>query len=151
MLNKISLWEQHLNGTVIDSIREWEYFRSYDIPLTEGNNSIYFETDYGPFQINIFDDNNDLIIEKDIIQPECVIDIRSDSDQIGTVKIFPGNPRSTGEFALASSGGYRVFPYYKKALIIFFSLTIIFLIILIFKNIVMKKFPGKIRRNTQQK
>ena len=88
LLKKISFWEQEINSSIIDSIREWEHCRAYKLKLAQGKNTIYFITDKATFQLDVFDKDYKLIVSKDSRETEFFIDIHSNFDQYLIIKIY---------------------------------------------------------------
>lgn len=145
LLDKISAWEQFASSTVIDSVREWENYRSYIIPVIKGHNTLYFLADKGPFQLDILNKEKELIISMDSRSNEFHIDLQSDSNNYYVIKIYPGKPLSLGTYVIASASGRRIFPYYKR--ILYFTVFFIILLIIYLLNRIFgpKKFSGRKR------
>ena len=146
LVSKTSFWDQQINCTIADSIREWENYRSYVIPIDKGNNTIYFISEKGPFSINIFDKDKNLIVSKDTRDMELTINIKTNSYEYLIVKIYPGNPKKLGAYSIVSAGGIRIVPYYKKALYTLLIIIIIAALYFINKTFGIKKFSGKFIR-----
>jgi hypothetical protein len=143
--DKASAWEQDVNCSIIDSIREWENFRSYAIPVIEGKNTIYFFAEHSFHQIDIYDKENNLITSVDPRKTEFHINIDSESDQYIQVKVYPANPKMLDVYSIVSGGGMRILPYYKRILFVIIFIVIILAIYWINKTIGIKKFSGRIR------
>jgi hypothetical protein len=146
LTSKAFFWDQAINCTIVDSVREWENYRSYIIPIDEGNNSIYFLSEKGPFQISIFDKEKKLIISRDSRTTEFNMDIKSDSFQYLIVKIYPANPKMLGAYSIVSASGIKLIPYYKKALYTMLFIGIILILYWVNKTFGLKKFSGRIKQ-----
>ena len=143
LFSKVSFWDQEINCTVIDSVREWENYRSYIIPIDKGNNTIYFTSEKGPFQIGIFDKDKKLLISRDSRDTEYYVNIKSNSFQYLIVKIYPANPKMLGAYSIVSAGGIRLIPHYKKVLYSLLFAAIILSLYWLNKNFGLKKFSGR--------
>ena len=146
LLNKAYLWEQDINCTIVDSIREWEKYRSYIIPFKKGENTIYFISDKGPFQIDIFNKEKNFIATKDSRDTAFHINIKSKSYEYCILKVYATKPRMLGVYSIVSANGKRILPYYKKSLYILLIIIIILSLYLILKTFGPKKFSGTIRQ-----
>ncbi|MBN2403915.1 MAG: hypothetical protein JXN64_16180 [Spirochaetes bacterium] len=146
LTGKASFWDQKINCNITDSIREWENFRSYIIPIDEGNNTIYFLSEKGPFKINIYDQDKKLILSRESRDTEYDMNIKSGSYQYLILKVFPGNPKMLGAYSIVSANGIKIIPYYKKALYILLFIAVIVSLYWINKTFGLKKFSGKIRQ-----
>ncbi|MBN2039225.1 MAG: hypothetical protein JW864_04230 [Spirochaetes bacterium] len=143
LLDEISAWEQQVISTVVDSVREWETYRSYIIPVVEGHNTLYFYADKGPFQLDIMDKDKNLLVSLDSRNNEFHIDLQSNSDNYYIAKVYPGNPDLYGNYAIASASGKKIFPYYKKIIYFTVFFIILFIIYLINRIFGPKKFSGR--------
>ncbi len=143
---KASSWEQDINCTIIDSIREWENYRSYIIPVKKGKNTIYFIAEKGCHQVDLFDAENKFITSEDPDETEFHINIKSESDQNLIAKVYPANPKMLGVYSIVSGSGMRVLPYYKRILYILLFIIIILALYWINKTIGNKKFSGRMRQ-----
>jgi hypothetical protein len=141
--SKASTWEQTINCTIIDSIREWENFRSYTVPLKEGNNTLYFNAEKGYHQIDLYDSDSNLILSADPGKTFFYININSESDQNITARVYPANPKLLGVYSMVIGSGMRIFPYYKRILFVIFFIVIILALYWINKTIGIKKFSGR--------
>ena len=146
LADKALFWDQQINCTIADSIRQWENYRSYIIPVDKGTNTIYFASEKGPFTINIFDKDKKLIISKDSRFKETNLVIKTNSYQYLIVKIYPGNPKLLGAYSIVSANGVRFIPYYKKALYTLLVIAIIASLFFINKIFGIKKFSGNFKR-----
>ncbi len=145
LVSKILAWEQDAGFTIIDSVREWEVNRSYIVPLKKGNNTIYFISDKGYFQIDIYDMDNNLVLSQDARKTEFFIEVMSDLSQDYTLKVFPENNGIPGVYSIVSANGPRIFPYYKKAIYILIILAVIIALYWLNKTFGPKKFSGRRR------
>lgn len=146
LLEKMSHWEQDINCTIIDSIREWESFRSYLFPLKKGNNTIYFSAEKGPFQIDIFDKDKKIIVSKDSRDSKIELNIKSNSGQNILIKIFPANPKMLGVYSIISADGVRIIPYQKTILYFIIFIAIGLSLYWFNKTFGLKKFSGRIKQ-----
>jgi hypothetical protein len=146
LIKKAFFWDQTINCTIIDSVREWENYRSYIIPAEKGNNTVYFLSEKGPFQISVFDKDKKLIISRDSRTPEFSMNIKSDSFQYLILKVYPANPKMLGAYSIVSASGMRLIPYYKKALYIVLFIAVIIALYWLNKNFGLKKFSGRFRQ-----
>ncbi len=146
LIGKASFWNQRINCTIIDSIREWENYRSYIIPAEKGNNTIYFLSEKGPFQINVFDKDNRLIISRDSRGTEFSLNIKSESFQYLILKIFPAGPKMLGAYSVVSASGIRLIPYYKNASYTLLIIAALASLYWLNKTFGFKKFSGRFRQ-----
>ncbi|MFH0977268.1 MAG: hypothetical protein V1874_15925 [Spirochaetota bacterium] len=146
LIEKTIFWDQDINCSIIDSIREWEYHRSYFVPVNKGNNTIYFVSNKGPFQIDVFDNEKQLIISNDLNSSEFHMNIKSDEYQLLNLKIYPSNPKLHGVYSIVSAEGIRFIPYCRIIMYFLLSIAIIMAVYWINKTIGIKKFSGRIRQ-----
>jgi hypothetical protein len=146
LINKAIFWDQSINCSITDSVREWENYRYYIIPVDEGNNTIYFISEKGPFHIRVFDKDKKFIISRDSRDTEFNMNIKSDSFQYLIVKIYPANPRMLGAYSIVSASGLKLIPYYKKALYAMLFIGIMLSLHWVNKTFGLKKFSGRIKQ-----
>ncbi len=146
LVDEAHFWDQEIRNTIIDSIRGWERCRIYPIPITIGMTTIYFTSEKGFFQIDLFDKDNNLITSRDIREKNFSIDINSDIDDYFILRVYPSIPRKHGAYSIVIAQGLRIFPYYKKVLLVLLFGAIVLMIYWIKGIVGPRKFSGKIRR-----
>ncbi|MCU0822101.1 MAG: hypothetical protein MUC95_06470 [Spirochaetes bacterium] len=143
VIDESAKWDQQVESTIIDSVREWEVCRLYPVPLVKGNNTIYFTADKGLFQIDLSDDDDNLIISIDKREKDFSFNVDCESDGYYILSVYPAYPRSSGVYSIALSKGIRIIPYYKKILFILLAGLIIFIIFMIRKILGIRRFSGR--------
>ena len=146
LLDRITIWEQGIESSIIDTVRKWESCRIYSILLAKGANTIYFTSEAGLFQVDLFDHNRRLIISKDSCKREFFLDVDAHYDGSYTLSVYPSLPVKLGAYVVISAKGRRIFPYYNKILLLLLSGAVIFIIFWIKSLIIPKKFSGRIRQ-----
>ncbi|MCP4133924.1 MAG: hypothetical protein GY754_23340 [bacterium] len=121
-------WEQEVLGKIVDAVHKNENSRTYSLPLSAGENTIYFLSEKDPYQVDIYDSKMSLLLSVDSFEKNQEFEIESEKNDICFIKIFPSSPGRFSTHAIISAGGSKIFPYFDKIVI---ALSIIFGLILI--------------------
>lgn len=146
LFNLASKWEQNINCCIIDSIRPWERWRAYILPLSKGSNSVYFKANKGFYQIDILNRNLELIISADEREKDFNLTISSDSDNYYIIKVYQSLPELCGVYSIVSAQGMRIFPFYKKVFWLLFITSFLIFLYWFIKTFISRKFSGRLKQ-----
>ncbi|MGL4370729.1 MAG: hypothetical protein ACRCUT_13815 [Spirochaetota bacterium] len=110
-------WEQNLLSLVVDKSLSGESARQYRLKAGKGSTYIYFRTDSGEWQVDIFDAKGAFLYSKENTGNEFIYKIKMPEKCDVIVKITPIDSRKFRVYSVASAGGFRIFPYYLHILI----------------------------------
>ncbi|PKL35255.1 MAG: hypothetical protein CVV44_20810 [Spirochaetae bacterium HGW-Spirochaetae-1] len=107
-------WEQYISGRIVDALLQGETSRMYRLPLSPGNNTIYFISEKEPCQIDILDSGLSIIESRDSFDTDQSFDIKGGDNTFCFIRVFPSTTARHGMFGIISAEGSRIIPHFLK-------------------------------------
>ncbi|HEY1405603.1 MAG TPA: hypothetical protein VF857_03250 [Spirochaetota bacterium] len=136
----VKKWEQRIETTIVDRSLAGETARYYSMTVKNGRNDIYFRSDGGEWQIDLFDASGLLLYSFDGVDDDFHYGFKIRGDQQILVKIVPLSVEKFHVYSAITASGFRFFPYYLHALFGFIALILIGFYI---RYLHIERFKGK--------
>ncbi len=147
LMKHTAKWEQGISDSVIDAIMNREQGRTYGVDVKSGKNTLYFTAEGGRFQVDLFDESQNLIFSLDHQESEFFQDFKSSDDARYTLRVFPSTSSEYIPFAVLIADGSRFIPYLTR---VFYG-AIAFLVLLVVITIFRMMYPRKFSTRTKVK
>jgi hypothetical protein len=115
--NYILKWEQTPLSSIVDKSLGGETARQYRLTVKNDGSYLYFKSESGLWQIDIFDGKGMFLYSKDSIRGDFHYFVPSRGSKEIIVKILPLDNAKYNVYTAATAGGFRIFPYYLRILI----------------------------------
>jgi hypothetical protein len=112
MENLVSRWGQIKQTMVTDRVLAGETSRTFNIPLKNGKNTLYFLASSGKWQIDILSSSGALIHSFDNVGSEYVVTFLYRADENGIVRAVSLDKEKGQVITFESATGIRLFPYW---------------------------------------
>ncbi len=145
LLELVDGYGQRINSRIIDSVLGSENCRIYRLGLKRGRNTIYFVSDGDNYQIDVFDDRDNLIASTAPGQKTFSIDIISDVEKSYNIKVYPSKRDFFKAFAMVSASGERIHSPLYWLLYILIPVFLLSALLLIKRFVMPRKFSGRNR------
>jgi hypothetical protein len=136
---------QRVNGSIIDSVLGSENCRIYRLELKRGMNAICFVSEGDNYQIDVFDDGDNLIASTAPGKKSFSIDITSDVEKSYNIKVYPSQGDFFKPYALVSASGERIHKPLYWLLYILIPVFLLVALLLIKRYAMPRKFSGRNR------
>jgi len=138
-------WDQKTETSIVDVLPSWEYCRSYSLSLKQGCATLYLKSPETYFQMDVFDDKNNIILSRHSWQKDLIQDMHIPRDGTYTLKIYPCFPARFVPYAIISASGWRLFPYWRKVTLGAFFLLVIMTLNWLYRLMNPRKYSGRPR------
>ncbi len=144
-LKKAAPWEQEITGEIVDALHSHENTRTYRLLLRKGNNTIFFNGENNPFQTDIMDSGNSLIMSIKDNSTDRTIDLMSGKEEKVYIKVYPLGDKRYNQYCIITASGRRFFPYWYTTLLILIGLSSVAVFIFLLITSDRNKYAGRLR------
>ncbi len=145
---EISKWNQSMKSETLDALFPGEWSRSYYVSLEKGRNSVYFYSEKGGFQVDLYDRDMNLVISRDAGSGVFRMDVRAEYAGDHTLSVFGQGDLFHNPYAVVTASGRRLIPYVTavRVIIVLIALFAVAVIITVIQMSHSGKVGGRIRR-----
>ncbi|HSV98023.1 MAG TPA: hypothetical protein VLM75_13970 [Spirochaetota bacterium] len=137
-------WDQTSGITLVDMLLPGETSRRYAVPLRKGRNTIYFGSDAGFFQADVYS-GDEIIASRQTWDKVFSLDVRAAGEGPYGLRVYPaGNGRHI-PFAISVKHGPRLIPYFWRVVLVFLFLSVITALVFINRFMNPRKYSGRAR------
>ncbi|MCU0844368.1 MAG: hypothetical protein MUC76_05515 [Spirochaetes bacterium] len=137
-------WDQTSGVRMVDMLLPGETSRRYTVPLKKGRNTIFFGSESGFFQADVYS-GDALIASRQTWEREFALDVRATVEGTYGLRIFPaGNGRSI-PYAISVKHGMRLVPYFRRVVLAFLFFLVIAALVFINRFMNPRKYSGRAR------
>jgi hypothetical protein len=143
----VKKWEQHIESMVIDRSLAGEASRYYSMKISKGSNDLYFHSDGGLWQIDIFDSTGNFLYSADNIGKDYRYAMEAATDGTVIIKVVPETVEKYHVYSVVTASGTRIVPYFVHGVL---GIIAFVLLILYLRFLRIERFRGKIFSSRQR-
>ena len=138
----ILTWEQTPLSSIVDKSLAGENARQYRLKVFGDGSYLYFRSDGGLWQIDIFDERGTFLYSNDSVGKEFHYYVPSRGAKDITVKIVPLDREKFHVYTASTARGFRIFPYYLRIIIGGIGFVVLFFYLRFLRR---QRFKGRMR------